>query len=166
MFMDKLVAEMIDLLTLMQQTHDRLLAIATARQDAIKTFDAEGLNALLERERKELVTAQSLDQRRRNLLGRLQPLLGRGVTPTTSLIAARCNEPQKTQLLILSGQLRATIEKLDRVNRINSKVSQSVVASFAKVMSIITGVAQQAGLYMRNGRKAAISGIHLLDAVG
>ena len=30
----------------------------------------------------------------------------------------------------------------------------------------MTGLAQHAGLYMRNGRKAALKGIHLLEVTG
>ena len=32
-----------------------------------------------------------------------------------------------------------------------------------KVLKVMTGLAQHAGLYMRNGRKAAIRGIHMLE---
>jgi len=159
--MDKLAEELIELLALLLQTHGRLLAIACARQVAIKTFDASGLNVLLERERVEVATAQSLELRRRNLLSRLQPLLGRGIPATTSEIAGRCGEPAKTRLLVLAGRLREVVTELDTTNRINAKVSQTVVGSLARVMQIITGVAQQAGLYLRNGQKRGISGIHV-----
>lgn len=164
--MDKLVQELIELLRQMLATQERLLAIANARLEAIKTFDAGALNGLLERERVEVARAQQLDMTRANLVSRFAALFGRGVPTTTSEIASRCREPEKTQLLVIAGQLRESVEKLQRVNRINSKVSQSVVTSLSKVVQIITGVAQQAGLYMRNGRKSAIKGIHMLDAVG
>jgi len=56
------------------------------------------------------------------------------------------------------------VEKTERMNRINAKVSGSVVQSLARVVKVITGMAQHAGLYMKNGRKASLSGVHMLDA--
>jgi hypothetical protein len=55
------------------------------------------------------------------------------------------------------------VEQLDRHTRINAKVSETVVKGLAKVLRVMTGMAQHAGLYMRNGRKAALRGIHMLE---
>ena len=164
--MDKLVAELIELLRLLLGAHGRLLAIATARREAMRLFDVGGMNDLLERERQELAGVQGLEQQRRNLIARFGPVLGRGVAATTGEIANRCQEPRRTQVLTLAAELRSVVEKLDRESRINVKVSQGVVKSLSKVMQVITGMAQHAGLYMRNGRKTTMAGMHLLDAVG
>ena len=55
------------------------------------------------------------------------------------------------------------VEKVERNQRINATVSEAVVKGLAKVLKIVTGLAQHAGLYMRNGRKADLRGIHLLE---
>ena len=89
--------------------------------------------------------------------------MGQGVEPSVSEIVKRCGEPAKAQLLGLAGQLRAVVGEVDRTTRINAKISETVVKGLAKVLKIVTGLAQHAGLYMRNGRKAAMKGIHLLE---
>jgi hypothetical protein len=55
------------------------------------------------------------------------------------------------------------VEQVERNTRINATISETVVKGLAKVLKVVTGLAQHAGLYMRNGRKAALHGIHLLE---
>ena len=90
-------------------------------------------------------------------------LLGRGVEIKVSEIAKRCGEPAKTELLVVAAEIKAVTEQLDRNMRVNAKISESVVKGLAKVLKVMTGLAQHAGLYMRNGRKAALRGIHMLE---
>jgi flagellar biosynthesis/type III secretory pathway chaperone len=162
MSMDKLINELLNLLSDLLAGQGRLLALATARRDAMKTFDIARLEALTEQQRVETQALAILDVRRKALVAQFKPLL-KGAEPTVSEIARRVGEPQKTQLLALAGQIKATVEQLDRANRINATVSEAVIKGLAKVLKIVTGLAQHAGLYMRNGRKAALHGIHLLE---
>ena len=164
--MDKLVLELINLLTEMLLTQQRLLQIATARQEAMRAFDVERLNTLLEQERAETQRADGYEQRRAALAQQFKSILGKSGPPvaaSVSEIAKRASEPMKSQLLGLAGQLRSVVEQVDRTTRINARVSETVVKGLAKVLKIMTGLAQHAGLYMRNGRKAAMKGIHLLE---
>ncbi len=161
--MDKLANDLTLLLRELLASHQRLLQIATARQDALRTFDVERLNPLLERERTEVERLTMIEKLRKILVEQLKLKLGKNVDPTISEFAKRLAEPRRSELLVLSSQIKSTVEQLDRYNRINSKVSESVVKSFAKILKIVTGLAQHAGLYMRNGRKAAIAGIHTLE---
>jgi len=164
--MDKLVAEMILLLESLLAAYTRLLAIADRRREAMGAFDTRMLNGLLEQEREEIQRCQNLEQARRTLVEKFKRELGRNIEPTTSQIARRCPEPQKSRVLVLSAQLRETMEKLARSNSINHRASQVVAGAIARVMKAVTGLTQQAGLYMRNGRKAVIRGIHVLDIAG
>lgn len=161
MFVDKLASELVTLLQDLLLVHERLLILAQARQDAMRAYDVTHLAALVEREEVEGRTLAQMELRRRELMVRCQRLLG--FAPTTSQVAARCREPIASQLTGLAAKLRDTIERIDRLHRINARVNQAVVKSLAKVLKIVTGVAQHAGLYMRNGRKAALAGIHLLE---
>jgi hypothetical protein len=164
--MDKLVADLVALLRDTLQSQQRLLQIAVLRQEAMKAFDIERLNALHEQERAETQNADSFETRRKTIIQQFRPLLGNGIEPSVSEIARRCQEPTKTQLLALAGQLKSVVEQLARHTRINASVSESVVKGLAKVLKVMTGLAQHAGLYMRNGRKAALKGIHLLEVTG
>ena len=65
--------------------------------------------------------------------------------------------------LMARAQIKASVELVERNTRINAAISDGVVKGMAKVLKIVTGLAQHAGLYMRNGRKAALHGIHLLE---
>jgi hypothetical protein len=163
--MDKLAAELVALLTDMLHSQQRLLQIAVLRQDAMKSFDIERLNTLHDQERLETLNAEPFDLRRKNIIAQFRPLLG-GAEPSVSEIARRVNDPFRTQLLALAGQLKTVVEQLARHTRINASISESVVKGLAKVLKIMTGLAQHAGLYMRNGRKAALKGIHLLEVTG
>jgi hypothetical protein len=161
--MDKLVQELLTLLREMLAGQRRLLQIALVRREAMRVFEIEKLNGLMEMERVELVGAAKLDDQRKVLIYRFRQLMEKGVEPTVSEIAKRSTEPAKTHLLTLAAELKAVVVDLDQNTRINAKVSETVVRGLAKVMKVVTGLAQHAGLYMRNGRKAAIRGIHMLE---
>ena len=163
--MDKLAGQMVELLKDLLGVQERLLTLALARQEAMRAYDMGAMNGLLERERGELAAMESVEKRRTVLVEACRRVMGRGANPTTSEIAGMCKEPTRTQILVLSGKSRGVIAKLERANRINVKVSTAVVASISRVLKIVTGIAQHAGLYMSNGRKASVHGIHLLDAV-
>jgi hypothetical protein len=164
--MDKAVQEMIALLREMLQSQQRLLQIAVLRQEAMRSFDIERLNSLSEQERTETQNAAGFDNRRTSLVFQFRQMFGSDVYPGVSEIAKRSSEPGRTQLLSLAAQLKLVVEKLDRHTRINAKVSETVVKGLAKVLKVMTGLAQHAGLYLRNGRKAALRGIHLLEVTG
>lgn len=161
--MDKFGQELLQLLKELLVAYRQLQAVASQRQEAMRTFDVERMNALLEQERPLTERLEALEKARRMLVEKIKFFGGRGFEPTTSAIAAKCGEPLKTQLLVTAAGLRDAVESLNRVNRINSKVATTVVQSLARVLKIVTGIAQHAGLYMRNGKKASVSGIHLLE---
>ena len=161
--MDKLVAELLNLLRELLAGQERLLKLALARREAMRTFDMGRLEALAEQERLEMGKMAEMDRQRGALVGRLGTAMGKGTTVKVSEIAKRVNEPTRSQLLGLAGQIKAVVEQVERNTRINAKVSDAVVKGLAKVLKVVTGLAQHAGLYMRNGRKAALHGIHLLE---
>ena len=161
--MDKLVAELLILLREILASQRRLLQIAVARQEAMRVYEIERLNALIGQEKLETQQAESFSNRRRVLMNQFTNVLGRGVEIKVSEIAKRCGEPQKTQLLVVASEIKSVTEQLDQNTRVNAKISESVVKGLAKVLKVMTGMAQHAGLYMRNGRKAALRGIHMLE---
>ena len=164
--MDKLVQELLTLLRELLAGQDRLLKLSLARRDAMRTFDLPRMEQLALHERNEMTQIATIERRRQSLVASFRKHLGQGVQPTVTEIALRCPEPAKTQLLALAAQIKTTIEELDRNLRINATVSEAVVKGLAKVLKVVTGLAQHAGLYMRNGRKAALHGIHLLEVTG
>ena len=163
MCMDKLVAELLNLLSEMLAGQERLLKLALARREAMRTYDVERMEAIAIQERTEMQTMVVVNRKRQVLVAQFRTLLGRNVEPTVSEIAKRVAEPTKSRLLGLAGQLKQTVEQVERNTRINATVSDTVVKGLAKVLKVVTGLAQHAGLYLRNGRKAALHGIHLLE---
>ena len=155
---------MIELLEAMLQAHERILALATARYEAMRAFDMPSLTGLMAREEQEVQALTDLEKRRKEVTAQFRAVLGPRVEITTSEIARRADAATRERMLALSGRLKAVIEKIDRINRINSKVSGSVLQSLSRVVRVITGMAQHAGLYMKNGRKASLRGVHMLDA--
>jgi len=163
MCMDKLVAELLTLLNEMLVGQERLLKLALARREAMRTFDVSRLEMLAGQERAETLAMAVIDRRRQVLVAQFRNVMGRNVEPTVSEVAKRVAEPVKSQLLGLAGQLKQTVEQVERNTRINATISDAVVKGLAKVLKVVTGLAQHAGLYMRNGRKAALHVIHLLE---
>jgi hypothetical protein len=161
--MDTLVTELLGLLRELLAGQERLLALALARREAMRTFDLERLETVAGQERAETLRMAELNKRRGTLTAQMQAALGGGTAATVSEVARRVEEPMRSQLLGLAAQLKETVEKVERNARINATISETVVKGLAKVLKVVTGLAQHAGLYMRNGRKAALHGIHLLE---
>jgi hypothetical protein len=161
--MDKLVAELLTLLRELLAGQERLLGLALARREAMRTYDISRLETVAGQERVETVRQVELDKRRMALTSQMRAVMGSNTAVTVTEVARRVEEPAKSQLLALAAQLKETVEQVERNTRINATISETVVKGLAKVLKIVTGLAQHAGLYMRNGRKAALHGIHLLE---
>jgi hypothetical protein len=161
--MDKLVTELLTLLRELLAGQERLLGLALARREAMRTFDISRLEMVAGQERVETGRMAELEKRRMALTSQMRATLGAGSAVTVTEVARRVEEPAKSQLLGLAAQLKETVEQVERNTRINATISETVVKGLAKVLKIVTGLAQHAGLYMRNGRKAALHGIHLLE---
>ncbi len=161
--MDKLVTELLTLLRELLAGQERLLGLALARREAMRTLDISRLETVAGQERVETGRLAELDKRRMALTSQMRSAMGGHVEVTVTEVARRVEEPAKSQLLALAAQLKETVEQVERNTRINATISETVVKGLAKVLKIVTGLAQHAGLYMRNGRKAALHGIHLLE---
>ncbi len=161
--MDKLAAELLTLLRELLAGQERLLGLALARREAMRTLDIARLETVAGQERVETGRMAELDKRRMALTSQMRRAMGGQVEVTVTEAARRVKEPLKSQLLAVAAQLKETVEQVERNTRINATVSETVVKGLAKVLKIVTGLAQHAGLYMRNGRKAALHGIHLLE---
>jgi hypothetical protein len=161
--MDKLLPELLKLLRDLMAVQERLLSFVKARREAMRTFDIARLGTLAEQEKQLTEALVAIDRRRQTLIGQFKPFMARGVEPTISEIAKRVTEPVRSQLLGLAAQIKQSVEQVERNKRINATISEAVVKGLAKVLKVVTGLAQHAGLYMRNGRKAALHGIHLLE---
>lgn len=166
--MDKLALELINLLREMLESQRRLLAIAINRREAMQAYDMDRINALAEQEKTETQRGAQLEQKRNDLAIRFRQEtirlgMGAAVPFSVSEITKRCQEPARSQLLVTAAELKSVVEQVERHTRINAKISEAVVKGISRVLKVVTGIAQHAGLYMRNGRKAAVSGIHLLE---
>lgn len=163
--MDKLVLELISLLQRLLVAQQKLLDLSTQRKNAMAAFDIEGLNAILANEERHLQLLATMEIERKALIEKFRPLMGR-FQPTVTEIARRCPPQQKEQLLGLAATVRDTVEKLDRLNRINHRITQAVLQNISKVAKIVTGLATHAGLYTPRGIKAPLRGVHTLDLAG
>ncbi len=161
--MDKLGLELLNLLREILASQQVLLKLGNARREAMRCFDVGRLDALVAQEQAEVHRLTAMERRRLNLAGQLRAQLPRGVAATVSEIAKRVNEPLKGQLLVIAAQIRDCGQQVERNARINATVSEGVVKGLARVLKVVTGFAQHAGLYLRNGRKATPHGIHLLE---
>src|SRR5262245_37663154 len=140
--MDKLFNDLLSLLRELLAGQERLLKLALARREAMRICEVDRLALLAEHERTELQNLAALDRRRQALIPQFKAHLVRGVEPTVSEIAKRAAEPMKSQLLGLAAQLKETVHQVERNTRINATVSEAVVKGLAKVLKVVTGLAQ------------------------
>lgn len=163
--MANLVEQMIVLLGDLIASHDRMYSLAMARHDAMKAYDVEAMQSLMGKEQIEAHQLAELEKRRVELIRDFRGVLGRKAVINTTEIAKHAEPEDREKLLALAGKLRESIEKLDRLNKLNGRISAAVVNSIARVLKAITGMAQHAGLYKSNGKKMAVGKIHVIDAV-
>lgn len=164
--MDKLTQDLVNLLEEMLRSQRALLDVAVGRREAMRAYDIGRLQTLEAQEKAATDGADRLDKQRKLVLSEYRAQAAKENRPApkgVTEIAARLGEPDRTRVLVLAAELKKVVEMLDRETRMNAKVSETVVRGMAKVLKIVTGLAQHAGLYMRNGRKAALSRIHMLE---
>src|SRR5437868_2736181 len=141
MCMDKLVAELLTLLNDMLAGQERLLKLALARREAMRTFDVNRLEGLAGQERAETLAMAVVDRRRQVLVAQFRNLLGgggRNVEPTVSEIARRVADRVKSQLLGLAGRLKERAELVGRNTRRNATRSDTVGEGLADGWQVVT----------------------------
>src|SRR5436309_3292801 len=119
MSMDKLVAELLTLLRELLAGHERLLGLALARRDAMRSFDIGRLEVLSEQERVQMQLLAVLDRRRMALSPQFRPHI-RNAEPAVTEISRRSAEPARSQLLTLAAKIKEVVEKVERNSRINA----------------------------------------------
>jgi len=125
-----------------------LLALATEHRAAIARADTGAIASCVERQAAILERSRASEQRRRTLVETWAPR-ERGITLTD--LASRVEEPARTRLLALGGQVRTLVERLARENRIVRAATESLMAHMDGLVRQVARRLSQSGTYSRRG---------------
>lgn len=125
-----------------------LLILATEHRAAIARADTSAIASCVERQAAILERSRATEQRRRTLIETWAPR-ERGITLTD--LACRVEEPARTRLLALGGQVRSLVERLARENRIVRAATESLMAHMDGLVRQVARRLSQSGTYSRRG---------------
>ena len=144
-----------ELLTRLYGAHEELLAALHQQQQAIRRFDADGLEKLRDR-------CDAVAQRIAELEEARARLTGPGVR--LSALVPTLGEPQRSRLAAISAGLRKLAEEVASVGRVNAVAVHNMLNHFHTVYRLMAGARSPAG-YTAAGGAAAGGGALLIDAV-
>ena len=145
----------------------RLAATLQHKLESMRCYDVERLQTLTLSESEAVTAAQRAALRRRQAGRRLsESLFGKKDEPVgASEMAAACEEPQRSGILTLAGQLRGAAETTQRLNRINRIATRKLLGHMEHVFRVIAQAGRDIGLYGRAGRKPLMQHNRLIDAI-
>jgi hypothetical protein len=125
-----------------------LLALAGEHRAAIARADTGAIADCVQRQAALLDRSRVADLQRRALVEAWAPR-ERGVTLTD--LAGRVEEPARTRLLALGGQVRGLVERLARENRVVRAATEALMAHMDGLVRQVARRLSQSGTYSRRG---------------
>ena len=148
--------KLIDILTRQHAAHQELRAALAEQQQALRRFDAAGLELLRQR-------GDRLAERIGELEAARAALTGGGARLTE--LAAALGEPQRSRLLAVAHGLRTVAEETAALGRINRAAAQCMLNHFHGVYRLLARAGRPVS-YGASGRPQEGGGAALLvDAV-
>ena len=142
-------------------TYRKLLDCARAKREAIRTARIDCVTEQCQREQKLLSALHELELKREPIVRHLAGLIGMAVNPnetiTSTAIADRLDEPDRSTLQALTAQLRETIDDVKRVHSIVRQATDALSRHMNGVMQSVQAALNQSGVYERRGRLAHAS---------
>lgn len=145
-----------EVLTRLYGGHEQLLQALQLQQQAIRRFDAPGLEKLRDR-------CEAIAQRISELEEARARIAGPGAR--MSELAAGLPEPQRSRLAAISAGLRKLAIEITSVSRVNNTALQNMLNHFHTVYQMIAST-KRASAYNATGQSARPNGgAFLVDAV-
>jgi hypothetical protein len=128
-----------------------LLALAAEHRAAIARADTSAIAGCIARQAVLAERSRTAEHQRRAIIEQWSPR-ERGITLTE--LASRVDEPDRSRLLGLAGQVRALVERLARENRTVRAATESLMAHMDGLVRQVARRLSQSGTYGRRGLDA------------
>jgi len=136
--------------------------------DAMRHYDMSRLEALSAKEQALVEMIQQANGKRDMILQKVS----HEVFPQQSErrwsareLAEAVSEPMRGKLLAMADVLKSTVEKVQKLNRVNSLATEKVMNHFNHIFSLLAQSGRDIGLYSQAGKKSLLDQNRLVDAI-
>jgi hypothetical protein len=158
------IVELENILKLLIQEHQQLLAEVQRHQAAIKTINVPLMQASQARQEALRLKIGALEGRRAAVTAQLA--FAHKAPSLTLTKLAELNPQNRRKLLALRDELRAVIGQISQYTHVAARVTGAVLGHLNTVVRLLGGAMQQAGVYTRHGVPRAAGRIGVVEAVG
>ena len=163
--MQRQLAELESVLTMLVAEHRRLLTFTDAQQAAMRSVDLGALDAAVNGQEACRLRITTLDVRRRGLV--VQLTKGQRVEQPVTLTKLVDFYPQRRQALFkLRDELRDVASTISNRTKVSSRLAGAVLGHLNTVVRLLAGAVERAGVYTKAGVPRVASRIGIMEAVG
>jgi hypothetical protein len=163
--MQRQLAELESVLTMLVAEHRRLLTFTDAQQAAMRSVDLGALDAAVNGQEACRLRITTLDVRRRGLV--VQLTKGQRVEQPVTLTKLADFYPQRRQPLFkLRDELRDVASTISNRTKVSSRLAGAVLGHLNTVVRLLAGAVERAGVYTKAGVPRVASRIGIMEAVG
>ncbi len=162
--------DLVRLLGGLGELHGQLVKVVRNKIDAMKRADRPAMRELAQQEHALTTKIQEREGLRRqitDLVGEqvgLSP--GEGRSLTMSQLASRLSHSLRCELLDAGGELRETVSKLARANRVAGVVSRDILNHLKWVFASVRSEDEQPAGYSGDGALVSHAGTRIFETVG
>ncbi len=167
----RLIGELIALIEQLVDKQTALQTVISAKLEAMRRCDPEGMFAASRREGDLTAEVSVLERRRQEVVSRLCPALGLPVEKSAGAMTLRTLipelDPQAGKRLVRAAdRLRGEMLKLAEANRVVDIVCRQMMAHFKSLFAAMVQPETDASTYSSVGEVGLPAGARVLDAVG
>jgi hypothetical protein len=163
--MQRQLAELESVLTMLVAEHRKLLTFTDAQQAAMRSVDLAALDAAVNGQEACRLRITTLEVRRRGLA--VQLTKGHKVEQPVTLTKLADLYPQRRQSLFkLRDELRDVASTISNRTKVSSRLAGAVLGHLNTVVRLLAGAVERAGVYTKAGVPRVASRIGIMEAVG
>ena len=163
------VKQLINAMTNDIRNYRDLALVLERRLDAIRTRKAELIEEMTASQEKLMRSLAINAQRRLQIVDKLTaimfPAKAGKAQITVSEIAENIANPDKTKLLALKSMLHKEVDKVNRLNRINTIAIKKMLGHLDFIFKAISNVEHDTGIYDKEGKQQGSYPSSLIDAI-
>lgn len=167
--MQRQLAELESVLTMLIAEHRRLLTFTDAQQAAMRVVDLFALDAAVNGQEACRLRITTLDVRRRGLVAQLvkgQPVAQPIGQPVTLTKLGELYPLRRQSLYKLRDELRDVASTISNRTKVSSRLAGAVLGHLNTVVRLLAGAVERAGVYTKAGVPRVASRIGIMEAVG
>ena len=159
------ISELENILGQLIAEHRKLLAYMETQQGGMKKLDLQKMDETAQLQEACRLRLSGLEQRRRAVVAQIAKLARVEGNLTVTQIAA-LHPPRAAALLKLRDELKSLAEQVRIRAHIAGRVAGAVLGHLNKVVRLLAGAVEKAGIYNKNGVPQVSKRIGLMETVG